>query len=177
MRNTPKLLGGAAEVLKDTNNERYLARALLDMSMEHSMSTGYDIALETIKQLKKITKMHKKTPQSASLAVLKSPDIPSLLVELGFISNHAEEKQLINSAHQTKLATALYQAVFSHFKRNPPEDSLLASLSVKKHKVRNGESLSVLARRYRVSIARLKAHNNLESNQVNVGQVLEIPST
>ena len=172
-----ELLGGAAQVLKDTNSEKYLAQALLDMSMEHSMSTGYEVALEVIKQMGKITKMHKKTPQSASLAVLNSPDIPSLLVETGFISNHKEEKLLNSSKHQKKLANALFQAVFNHFKANPPKGSLLAERKVRRHKVTSGESLSVLAKRYRISVARLKTHNNLNSNTVKIGQVLEIPST
>ena len=172
-----ELLGGAAQVLKDTNSEKYLARALLDMSMEHSMSTGYDIALEAIKELKKITKMHKTVPQSASLAVLKSPDIPSLLVETGFISNHAEEKLLNSPKHQNKLAKALYNAVFRYFKNNPPEGSYLAQHKVLRHKIRSGESLSVLAKRYSISLGRLKDYNNLSDNRVKIGQVIEIPST
>ncbi|MFT4924316.1 MAG: N-acetylmuramoyl-L-alanine amidase [Phenylobacterium sp.] len=171
------LLGGAAQVLKDTNNEKYLARALLDMSMEHSMSTGFDVALETINELKTITKMHKKVPQSASLAVLNSPDIPSLLVETGFISNHKEEKLLNSPAHQAKLAKALYRAIFNYFRRNAPEGSYLAKHPIKRHKVKSGESLSAVAKRYRISLVRLKAYNNLSGNMVRIGQVLEIPST
>ncbi|MFT5163154.1 MAG: N-acetylmuramoyl-L-alanine amidase [Alteromonadaceae bacterium] len=172
-----ELLGGAAQVLKDTNNEKYLARALLDMSMEHSMSTGYDIALEAVKELRKVTKMHKKVPQSASLAVLKSPDIPSLLVETGFISNPKEERMLNSAAHQSKLAKALYLAIFNYFRRNPPEGSYLASYKVLRHKVKSGESLSTLAKRYQVSLVRLKSYNNLNTNVVRIGQVLEIPSS
>jgi N-acetylmuramoyl-L-alanine amidase len=171
-----ELLGGAAQVIKDTNNERYLAGALLDMSMAHSMSTGYDIALEAIKELKKITKMHKAKPQSASLAVLKSPDIPSLLVETGFISNHKEETLLNSAAHQKKLANALYRAVSNYFQRNPPEGSYLAENRVRRHRVRSGDSLSKLAKHYQVSVVRLKSYNNLNGNIVKVGQIIEIPS-
>ena len=172
-----ELLGGAAQVLKDTNNEKYLAQALLDMSMEHSMSTGYEVALEMIRQLTRVTKMHKKAPQSASLAVLNSPDIPSILVEVGFISNFQEERSLNSRLHQQKLAKAMYQAVLNHFKRNPPKGSLLAERTVRRHTVKSGESLSALAKQYQVSIARLKSYNNLTSNTVKIGQVLEIPST
>ena len=85
-----ELLGGAADVLKDTQQERYLAQALLDMSMDHSMKTGFEVAEDVIAEMRKVTRMHKKVPQAASLAVLKSPDIPSILVETGFISNPAE---------------------------------------------------------------------------------------
>ena len=86
------LLGGAASVLKDTQNEKYLVQAVLDMKMDHSMKTGSEIALSVVNELKKVTKMHKTKPQYASLAVLKSPDIPSILVETGFISNPARRK-------------------------------------------------------------------------------------
>ena len=172
-----ELLGGAAQVLKDTDNEKYLAQALLDMSMEHSMSTGYDVALEMIRQLGKITKMHKKRPQSASLAVLNSPDIPSILVEVGFISNHKEEKNLNSSAHRKKLTNAMYQAVLNYYMSNPPKGTLIAERKVRRHTVQSGDSLSKLAKRYRVSVARIKSFNNLSSNTVRIGQVLEIPST
>lgn len=171
-----ELLGGAAEVLKDTNNEKYLAGALLDMSMAHSMSTGYDVALDIIKEMSKVTKMHKKVPQSASLAVLKSPDIPSLLVETGFISNVKEEKLLNSANHQQNLAKAIKRAVHQYFKRNPPEGSLLAEQRVKRHTIKSGESLSLLAKRYDVSVNRLKDYNNLTSTVLKVGQVIEIPS-
>lgn len=172
-----ELLGGAAQVLKDTNNEKYLAQALLDMSMEHSMSTGYEMALEMIGQLSKVTKMHKKRPQSASLAVLNSPDIPSILVEVGFISNPKEERNLNSSAHQKKLTKSMHQALLNYFISNPPKGSLLAERKVRRHTVRSGDSLSKLAKRYRVSVARIKSYNNLSSNTVKIGQVLEIPST
>jgi N-acetylmuramoyl-L-alanine amidase len=172
-----ELLGGAAQVLKDTNNEKYLARALLDMSMEHSMSTGYDIALEAIKELKKVTKMHKKVPQSASLAVLKSPDIPSLLVETGFISNVKEETLLNSAAHQSKLAKALHRAVYKYFKSNPPQGSYLAQRKTRQHKIRSGESLSELAKRYQISVVRLRSYNNISGDVLKIGQVIKIPST
>lgn len=174
-----QLLGGAAEVLKDTDSEKYLAGALLDMSMSHSMSTGYDVALDMIAELSKVTKMHKKKPQAASLAVLKSPDIPSILVEVGFISNVNEEKRLKSPKHQQKLARAIKRAVHQYFQRNPPEGTLLAQNKdkVKRHTIRSGESLSVLAKRYDVSVSRLKNFNNLTSTVLKVGQVIEIPSS
>ena len=86
------LLGGAAEVIQDTNAERYLTKALLDMSMNHSIATSYDLSRSILREMKGMMKLHKKTPQAASLAVLTSPDIPSVLVETGFISNPKEEK-------------------------------------------------------------------------------------
>ena len=173
-----ELLGGAADVLKDTQQERYLAQALLDMSMDHSMKTGFEVAEDVIAEMRKVTRMHKKVPQAASLAVLKSPDIPSILVETGFISNPAEERLLKTRDHQEKLATAIFKSVKGYFKNNPPEDSYFAKLKKEQprfHKVRSGESLSVLASRYGVTVSSLKKANKLSSNTLYIGQNLAIP--
>ncbi|MFC0117924.1 N-acetylmuramoyl-L-alanine amidase [Pseudoalteromonas xiamenensis] len=181
LENTEKhsqLLGGAADVIKDTENERYLAKALLDMSMDHSMKTGFQVAEEVIGELRKVTKLHKRTPQAANLGVLKSPDIPSILVETGFISNPTEERMLLSSSHQDKLARAVFNAIKGYYWQNPPADSLFASMrddNPVKHTVKAGESLSVLASRYKVSVESLKRFNSLKSNTLFVGQVLTIP--
>ncbi|MEI4548526.1 N-acetylmuramoyl-L-alanine amidase [Pseudoalteromonas spongiae] len=173
-----ELLGGAADVLKDTQQERYLAQALLDMSMDHSMKTGFEVAEDVISEMRKVTRMHKKVPQAASLAVLKSPDIPSILVETGFISNPTEERLLKTRDHQEKLATAIFKSVKAYFRNNPPEDSYFAKLKKDQprfHKVRSGESLSVLASRYGVTVSSLKKANKLSSNTLYIGQNLAIP--
>ena len=128
-----------------------------------------------IKQLKNVTKLHKKKPEGLSLAILKSSDIPSVLIETGFISNLKEEQRLNNSAHQQKLAKAINKALTTYFYQNPPDGTLIASLSFKKHKIKSGESLSVVAQRYKVSVGQLKLANNLTSNMVRIGQTLKIP--
>ena len=107
--------------------------------------------------------------------MLKSSDIPSVLIETGFISNHQEERRLNNSNHQQKLAKAIYIAVDDYFSRNPPDGTLMAATRVREHKVSRGESLSVVAQRYKVSIRQLKSANNLKSNVVRIGQTLKIP--
>jgi N-acetylmuramoyl-L-alanine amidase len=174
-----ELLGGAAEIIQDTANERYLAEALLDMSMDHSLTTSYDLSRDMIKHLGKVTKLHKKKPQAASLAVLTSPDIPSVLVEMGFISNPWEEKNLNWSAYQQKLSKSIFDGLKQHFEGSPPDGSLWAKLKQENrtHKVRSGESLSLLAQRYNVQISSLKKANNLNTDVVRVGQILAIPST
>lgn len=174
-----ELLGGAAEIIQDTANERYLAQALLDMSMDHSLTTSYDVSRDMIKHLKKVTKLHKKTPQAASLAVLTSPDIPSILVETGFISNPKEEKNLNWSQYRQKLAQSVFDGLKQHFKGSPPDGSLWAKWKQENrtHRVRSGESLSLLAQRYNVQISTLKKANNLHTDVVRIGQVLTIPST
>ncbi|MFT5312862.1 MAG: N-acetylmuramoyl-L-alanine amidase [Paraglaciecola sp.] len=172
-----ELLGGAAEVIQDTVNERYLTEALLDMSMDHSMTTSYDLGRLVLKQLKGVTRLHKKTPQAASLAVLTSPDIPSILVETGFISNPKEEKNLNWSTFRAQLAQSIFTGVKLHFKKAPPDGSLWAKLKRDKrtHKVRSGESLSLLSQRYNVRVSQLKSANNMRSDVVRIGQILTIP--
>lgn len=175
-----ELLGGAADVMKDAANEKYLAQALLDMSMDHSMKTGLSVADEVVKELKKVAKLHKKSPQHASFAVLKSPDIPSILVETGFISNPREEKLLKSANHQERLAKAIFTSIKNYYLKNPPDDSLFAKLKSQyptKHKVRPGESLSMLASRYSVTISKLKQVNKLRSNTLFIGQELDIPQS
>jgi N-acetylmuramoyl-L-alanine amidase len=126
-----------------------------------------------------LTTLHKKKPQAASLAVLTSPDIPSILVEMGFISNPQEEKNLSWSVYRQKMAQSVFNGLKEHFKGSPPDRSLWAKWKqeTRTHRVRSGESLSLLAQRYNVRISTLKKANNLNTDMVRIGQVLTIPST
>jgi len=169
-----ELLGGAGDTIKKTKDKN-LAITLADMKKEYTMGSSYEFALHVIKQLKQVTKLHKKKPEGLSLAVLKSSDIPSVLIETGFISNPAEEKKLNSSKHQYKLARAIDTAVNHYFMANLPKGTLLAATTMRKHKVRSGESLSVLAQRYKTSVTRIKSVNNLKSNTLKIGQTLKIP--
>jgi N-acetylmuramoyl-L-alanine amidase len=169
-----ELLGGAGDTIKLTKDKN-LAFTLADMKKEYTMSSSYEFALHVIKELKKVTKLHKKSPEGLSLAVLKSSDIPSVLIETGFISNPSEEKNLNSRNHQQKLANSIFKAINGYFSENVPQGTLLAATEIKKHKVRSGESLSVLAQRYKVSVATIKSANNLKSNVLRIGQTLKIP--
>lgn len=169
-----ELLGGAGETIKKTKDKN-LAFTLADMKKEHTMGSSYTFAEHVIKRLKKVTKMHKSKPEGLSLAVLKSSDIPSVLIETGFISNPQEERNLNNPKHQQKLAQAIYTAIDTYFSKNPPDGSLYATTRLHQHKIRSGESLSIIAQRYKVSVSRLKNKNNLKSNVIKVGQILTIP--
>ena len=121
-----ELLGGAGDIIQNTDNEQYLAMTLLDMSMNSSMAIGHSVAGDILKDLGRVTELHKSRPESASLAVLKSPDIPSILVETGFISNPKEERLLSSSRHQESIANAIYKGVSRYYHSNPPADTLLA---------------------------------------------------
>lgn len=169
-----ELLGGAGETIKKTKDKN-LAFTLADMKKEYTMASSYEFALHVIKEIKQVTRLHKKEPEGLSLAVLKSSDIPSVLIETGFISNPSEEKKLNSKHHQQKLATAIFKAVDSYFIANTPKGTLLAATTMKKHKVRSGESLSLLAQRYKISIDTIKSVNNLKSNVLRIGQTLKIP--
>jgi N-acetylmuramoyl-L-alanine amidase len=121
-------------------------------------------------------RLHKKEPVNASLAVLKSPDIPSVLVETGFISNPTEEKLLFQRSHQDKLARALAKAIVQYFEANPPEGTLFANRGkTVKHKVSRGESLSLIAKKYGTTTKAIMQTNKLKSSNIKVGQMLTIP--
>jgi len=172
-----ELLGGKGESTDTASSVPFLNKVFFDMSKANSMQVGSDVGDLVVKELKQITKLHKKKPVGASLAVLKSPYIPSILVEAGFITNHREERLLNQADYQTKVANAVYKGIYRHFRQSPPHDSLFAQKKrVIKHTVRSGESLSILAQRYSVSSSELKSHNRLKSNSLRIGQVLKIPS-
>ncbi len=171
-----ELLGGAGEVLSKNNADRNVSQTLLDLQFSHSQKEGYKVASNILREMGKVAHLHKKDPVNASLAVLKSPDIPSVLVETGFISNPTEEKLLFQRSHQDKLARAMTKAVVQYFEDNPPEGTLFANRGKKQqHKVARGESLSVIASKYGTSVDTLMQVNKLKSSSIAVGQVLTIP--
>ncbi|QKJ05268.1 N-acetylmuramoyl-L-alanine amidase AmiB [Yersinia mollaretii] len=114
-----ELLGGAGDVLANTASDPYLSQAVLDLQFGHSQRVGYDVATKVLRELQNIGDIHKRRPEHASLGVLRSPDIPSLLVETGFISNSTEERLLGSSAYQEKIAQAIYKGLRSYFLAHP----------------------------------------------------------
>jgi N-acetylmuramoyl-L-alanine amidase len=172
-----ELLGGAGEIIQDSDSVPFLNKMLLDMSMGNAMGVGYAIGDLVNSELSKVTRMHKKKPVHASLAVLKSPDIPSILVEAGFITNPTEERLLNQAAFQNKIADAVYKGIYKHFAQTPPQGTLFAqNKRTLKHTVQSGESLSSVANLYNVSSSQLKKHNELSSTILQIGQVLSIPT-
>jgi len=172
-----ELLGGAGQVLSKNNNDKNVSQTLLDLQFSHSQKEGYKLATDIIGELKKVIRMHRFKPVNASLAVLKSPDIPSVLVETGFISNPSEEKLLFQSSHQNKIAKALSKAIAEYFNENPPEGTLFANKNkMKKHRVVRGESLSSIAQKYGITVNSLMHLNHLKSVSLNIGQFLVIQS-
>ncbi len=172
-----QLLGGAGEVLAKNTNDKNISQTLLDLQFSHSQKEGYKVATKILGEMKRQgIYLHKREPVNASLAVLKSPDIPSVLVETGFISNPSEERLLFQRSHQDKLASSLSKAIVQYFEANPPEGTLFANRGKAiKHKVSKGESLSVIAKKYGTSTSAIKQANKLKSNSIRIGQVLTIP--
>ena len=114
-----ELLGGAGDLLANSQSDPYLSQAVLDLQFGHSQRVGYDVAVKVLQQLQVVGSLHKRRPEHASLGVLRSPDIPSLLVETGFISNSTEERLLGSSAYQDKIARAIHNGLRSYFLAHP----------------------------------------------------------
>ncbi|MGK0400861.1 MAG: N-acetylmuramoyl-L-alanine amidase, partial [Candidatus Azotimanducaceae bacterium] len=157
-----------------------LAGVLLDLSMTASLSASLEMGAEVIKSIAPINKLHKMSVEQASFIVLKSPDIPSILVETGFISNPGEARKLRTSAHQKKMAGAIFKGVSTYFRKKPPEGTFLAQRiaqapRVIAYKIKSGDTLSEIAQRFRVSQSILRSFNALKSDRLRIGQVLKIP--
>jgi N-acetylmuramoyl-L-alanine amidase len=170
--NAADLVGGVSLDDKDD----VLASVLLDLSQTASLEASIGVADRVLSGLKKLGKTHKKHVQSAGFAVLKSPDIPSILVETAYISNPEEEKNLKNAAYQTKLAKALLSGLKGYFRDYAPEGTLLAAAATRKHIIERGDTLSGIAHRYKVSMNTLRDSNRLKSDRIRIGQVLNIPA-
>ncbi len=167
------LLGGGG-VLLENNDDKNLSRAVLDLLKRNSQKEAYDVAKNVLGELKKVTRLHKSTPAAASLAVLKSPDIPSLLVEAGFMSNPKEEKLLLTKSHQNKIADAIFKGIISYFRASPPDGTLLSASKGVKHRVKSGQSLASIAQTYGVSASKIKSDNKLDSSSLREGQVVVV---
>ena len=177
--NRADLIGGVGTALEDKDD--LLAGVLMDLSMTASLSFSLEMGNSVLRNLKKVNKLHKKTVEQAAFAVLKSPDIPSLLIETGYISNPAEARKLATQSHQTKLANAIFEGVKAFLQSNPPFGSYLAwvkegkSGKVKTHVIERGDTLSEIAERYRVPFRKLKDFNGLRNDTIHRGQKLKIP--
>ncbi len=171
--NQADLVGGVSLDDKDPLTKK----VLLDLSQNATQEDSHTSAAEVLRAMGRVTRLHKKQVQQAGFLVLKSPDIPSILIETAYISNPAEEKNLRSKAYQHKLALAIVDGLKRYFERSPQPGTLLASLaqSTQHHTISRGETLSLIADRYRISVRSLRAMNKLASDKIRIGQVLVIP--
>lgn len=182
--NRSDLIGGAGN-LSLGDKDQMLAGVLLDLSMTASLSSSLNVGQKVLSNMGRITRLHKSRVEQAGFMVLKSPDIPSILVETGFISNPSEAKKLQTASHQQALARSVHSGVRQFFHENPPPGTYIAWLrdsgkianGPREHVVRSGESLALLAQRYQVSLAALRSANKLSNDVIKVGQTLNIPAT
>lgn len=179
--NSADLIGGVGSVSLEDKDD-VLAGVLLDMSMTASRSDSRQVAENIHKNISRFARMHKPTVEQAGFVVLKSPDIPSLLVETGFISNPGEAKKLKTRSYQEQMAKAIHAGITSHFARKPPMMTYVAeaqktSPSARTYKVVRGDTLSVIASRNGVPLKALRDANELTTDRIRVGQVLRIPSS
>ena len=155
-----------------------LAGVLLDLSMTASLSSSLNVGQKVLGNIGRVTPLHKRRVEQAGFMVLKSPDIPSILVETGFISNANEASKLATASHQQALARSIHSGVRQFFQQNPPPGTYIAFLrdsgkiaqGPREHTVRPGETLAMIAVRYQVSVASLRSTNGLKTDELKVGQ-------
>jgi N-acetylmuramoyl-L-alanine amidase len=169
--NSADLVGGVSLDDKDG----VLASVLLDLSQSATQQASQAAARRIYDHLGRVGKVHGNRVQRAGFVVLKSPDIPSVLVETGFISNPGEERRLTDGAYQKQLAEAILAGVREYFREEPPPGTLLAQQRRRKHVIRPGDTLSEIAERYQVSLSMLREHNRIRGDRIRIGQVLTIP--
>ncbi|NOY62185.1 MAG: AMIN domain-containing protein [Gammaproteobacteria bacterium] len=167
--NASDRVGGVALDDKDD----VLKIVLVDLAQTATIESSYKLGGTVLSALKDFGDVHKRDVEQAAFAVLKSPDIPSILVEAAFISNPREEGRLVNKRHQRAVAQTLMKGVRGYFARHTPPGTWLAQ---NRHVISEGETLSLIARQYRVSVDRLRVVNNIVGDRVKVGQVLNIPN-
>jgi N-acetylmuramoyl-L-alanine amidase len=207
----------AARVLADRENadliggttldgmDDSLAKVVLDLQQSWAIQASDVVARNVLKDLAKLGPTHRGYVEKANFVVLRSPDVPSILVETAFISNPAEERKLRNPAHQEKLAQAVMKGVKSYFESTPPQGTWFAAQAARRagvelasasapsarhraddaadahvrdmHRVGRGESLSSIARQYGISVGALKSANQMNNNTIRAGTVLTIPTT
>jgi N-acetylmuramoyl-L-alanine amidase len=173
--NRSDLVGGVSLADKDD----LLAAVLLDLSQGATLEASHRAARHVLDALSSLGRVHKREVERAGFMVLRSPDVPSLLIETAFISNPAEERRLRDPAHQRRIAAAVLEGIRRYFAETPPPGTLLARQQGErplKHVVQPGETLSAIARRHRVSLTALRAANGLRGDRVRAGEILTIPA-
>lgn len=171
-------IGGV--VLKDKDD--VLAGVLFDLSMTANLDASLSAGDYVLQSMSKISRLHKRRVEQANFVVLRSPDIPSILIETGFISNPQEARKLSDAKYQGKMASAIYQGLMQYFESNPPEGSLVAwrvrnNGAPRQYVVARGDTLSEIAQRYRVPVSSIQRRNGLKGNAIRIGQKLQIPTS
>lgn len=170
--NNADYIGGVS--LEDKGD--LLKMVLVDMVKNSTLEESHSAATSILKGLSTKHTLHKSRVEQAGFRVLKSPDVPSILIETAFISNPEEERKLRSPRHQRIMARSIMQGIRSYFRANPPPNTKLALIkSPRKHRIAHGDTLSAIALQYQVSVSAIRQRNALRHDRLNVGKVLVIP--
>ena len=177
--NAADLIGGVNLEDKDP----VLQKVLVDLSQTSTISESLELGRGVLAELKKVGPLHRRSVEQAGFAVLKAPDIPSILVETAFISNPAEEKNLRNKRYQQKVARAIFQGIqrfVKHKHIKPAAQQMVQTGSDRKpqpreHIVQRGDTLIGLANRYGTEVDALRFANNIRGSKLIIGRKLLIP--
>ncbi|MDA9919718.1 N-acetylmuramoyl-L-alanine amidase [Porticoccaceae bacterium] len=177
--NRADLIGGASNLSLDDRDD-VLAGVLLDLSMTATLSSSLEAGKYVLKNMGSVARLHKKKVEQAGFLVLKSPDLPSLLIETGFISNPKEARQLSSGKYQQRMADAIYDGLVQFYSEHPPVGTLLAkngNAVARSYIIARGDTLSEIAVRYNTSVGKILRYNKMSSSTIRVGQRILIPSS
>ncbi|NEZ03465.1 AMIN domain-containing protein [Wenzhouxiangella sp. XN201] len=171
--NRADLIGG----VKLERGDDVLSSVLLDLSQSVAMEYSAGAAESILDEIGRVGKRHRDRVERANFVVLRSPDVPSVLVEVGFISNPHDEANLGSAAHRGRIAQAIVNGVRQHFYATAPQGTwIAANRSGDQHIVQRGDTLGVIAQKYRTSVARIRQANDLDGDVIHPGAVLVIPA-
>lgn len=175
--NESDIMGGVL-----ASRENYLVQTLMDMQMTHYRKESRMLGADVLGRMGQVARLHKNDVEEAGFMVLRTPSMPAILVETGFISNPEEARQLATVRYQNTMARALFDGIRHYFRENPTEGSLLAAMkqqgmTEQTHLVRAGDNLSTIAQRYGTTVGQIRQHNKLTTDRLRVGQELKIPQS
>ena len=174
--NAADLVGG----VRLSDKDDVLAGVLADLSMTSTLDASLQVGAQVLRNVDGVARLHKKNVEQAGFAVLKSPDIPSILVETGFISNPTEAMRLATSSYQKRMARAIHAGIRNYMLAHPPSGTLIAWKKAQggtEYTIASGDTLSGIAQRFNVSLSTLKSTNGISGSRIMVGQKLTIPAT
>jgi len=177
--NGADLIGGVNLGAKDD----VLAGVLTDLSMTATMDASLGVGSRVLGSMGRVARLHKRRVEQAGFVVLKSPDMPSILVETGFISNPTEAERLSTARYQRAMAKAIFEGLGNYFLNTPPPDTRVAAMvrsgaRPSEYVIARGDTLSGIAERYRVSVDQIVRTNRLGgAGGIQAGQRILIPDS
>lgn len=177
--NKSDMIGGVSLHDKDD----LLSEVLVDLSMTYKQEASLEVGSHVLRNMKSHSRLHSRHVETAGFMVLKSPDVPSILVETGFISNPTEARRLSDPLHQKQVAKSIHAGITQYFSQRAPEGTWVGWNNqqrgpiAQRYVVSRGDTLSDIASRHSVSLEKLRQHNKLRGNTIQTGQTIIIPAT